>query len=126
MQVDPRSRQDLGLPIKGTVICVFRHQHMRDGPFTRERSFYQPGRCWCLGDAVRAGPASIFGADCDDHLQLGRNDVEPLGTVLTDLVHRATSARAIQARRLDDLFDPRQVFWQVADVAARGRTFLAR
>ena len=57
-----------------------------------------------------------------------RRHVQPLGAVLTDLVHLRRSrighsdngeaaARANKAVGLDHLLDPRQVLWQVAAIA---------
>jgi len=52
-----------------------------------------------------------------DHLELGRNDVELLGNILADDVHRAAATGAgLSLRREDDLL-ARQILRQIAAVA---------
>ena len=64
---------------------------------------------------------AYFGPHRDDHPKLCRHDVEPLGTVLADLHHLPAAAGAQRALRLDHLFDPGQVFRQMAEIARRTR-----
>jgi len=99
------------------MIRVFADQDMRDGPFGRQAALDQGGGGRCLRHAIRAGAAGVFGADSDDHAQLRRHDVQPVGAVLADLVHLPAAAWADEAVGFDDPLDPGQVLGQVAAVA---------
>jgi hypothetical protein len=48
----------------------------------------------------------------DDHLELRRDHIETLGSLLADPMHRRMAAGAIDIFRLDRDIDPRQVRWQ--------------
>jgi len=67
-----------------------------------------PGIGRRLHHAVGAGSAGIFGAPGDDHPELGRDHVEPLGDVLANAVQTAATATD-EAFGFDDLLDPRQM-----------------
>lgn len=69
-------------------------------------------------------PLSLVSKQCvghDEHPRLRRHDVQPLGAILTDLVHQPAATGAQQAFQLDHALDARQVLGQVAPIAP-GRT----
>ena len=70
-----------------------------------------------LDDARITTTACILGANRNDDLKAGWNDVQPFGTVLADLHHVGAAAGANHLLRLDHLFDARQMVWQMAKVA---------
>lgn len=92
---------------------------MSDGRLCRQPGVDQPGGCWSLRYAVRAGTAGIFGTSGDDDTELCRNDIQPLGYVLTDAM-QASATDADQAFRLDDLFDTRKMGGKRAAIGRAG------
>ena len=117
MNVDTGAGQDLALPVERTVIGVFGHQHMSDGGLGRQSTLDQMSRSRQLGDAIRAGPAGIFGPHGHDHTQLRGHDVQPFAAILADPVHLSAAAGALKTVGFDDLFNARQVIGKVANVA---------
>ena len=110
--------EDLCLAVERQVVGVFADEHMRDHGFGRQPSGDQPGRSRRLHDALGAAPAGVSRPAGDEHPELRRDDVEPLGDVLPDPMQPAAAARAVEALRLDDPLDPRQVPRQRAAVGA--------
>lgn len=39
---------------------------------------------WGLDDSALTGPAGVFWPPCNDHPELGRDDVKPFADILTD------------------------------------------
>ena len=70
-----------------------------------------------LHHGLRTAPTGISGAARHQNLELGRDHVEPPGDVFADPGHLPTTAGAKGAARLDHAFDPRQVWWQMPEVA---------
>ena len=117
VNVDAGPGQDLRLPVQGAMIRIFADQHMGDGPFGRQPALDQPGQGRRLRDPVGAGSAGVFGSHGHDHPALRGHDVQTLGANFADLVHQPAAAWALQAVRLDHLFDTRQTLGQVATIA---------
>ena len=90
---------------------------MGDGTLGRQAARDEMRRGRHLGHAIGADAAGVFGANGHDNLQLRGHDVQPLGAILTDLVHQPAATGAQQAFRLDHALDARQVLGQVAPVA---------
>ena len=63
-----------------------------------------------------AGPASKPGPVCDNYPVLGRDHVEPLGSLFADHMHRLLAARAIRVGRRDRRVNARQMGGQCAAV----------
>ena len=80
----------------------------------RQPAFNQP--VWRVGlyDACIATAAGIAGADRDNDLEPGRNDVQPFGPILADLHHVGATAGADLPRGFDHLFDARQMVGPMA------------
>ncbi len=70
-----------------------------------------------LRHGLRTAAAGVSGPPRDQHLELRRDHIEPLGDVLTDPGHLAATAGAKGAGRLDHALDPGQVRRQVPAVA---------
>ena len=87
-----------------------------------QSAFDQPMRRLGLANACIASTAGITGTDGDDHLEAGRDDVQPFRTVFADLHHIGAAAGADLLRRFNHLFDARQVTWQMAEVALGRRS----
>ena len=121
VQFETGTRIDLSLAIQRTMLGVFGDQHMGDGAFGRQRALDQPSRRRRLGHAFLAPAAGVFRAHRDDHPQLRRHDVEPLGAIFADPYHLPAAAGIKRAFRLDHLLDPGQVFRQMAEIARRAR-----
>lgn len=96
---------------------------MRDGRLGRQSRMNQSGGRCSLQYAVGAGTTGVFGTTSNDDAELRRNDIQPLGHVLTDAMQAATTG-ADQALRLDDLFDARKVGGKRATIG--GARFGAR
>lgn len=108
---DAAARENLRLPIQRQMIGIFAHHDIGDETLGRQSAFDQARRGRRLdhagdvvGTVLLAVPARILRPLGDDHAQLRRDLVEPLGRVLADLVQRAVAARADRALRLDDDF----------------------
>ena len=95
---------------------------MGECAFGRQATLDQPVRSCRLADARIAAAAGVFGADCHDNLEPGRNDVQPFRTVFADLDPVGAAAGADLLLRLDHLFDAWQVVWQVAQIALGRRS----
>src|SRR3546814_11884475 len=74
---------------------------------------------WCAGlhHRTRASAAGIAGTPGDQHAELCRDHVEPLGDVLPDPRHLAAPARAHRALRFDVPFHPWKMRGQPAAIA---------
>src|SRR5260370_5540975 len=102
------------------MVRVLADNHMSDQRFGRHPAIDRAARCRGLHDGALAGPTAVAGPAGDDPLELGRNDVELLGNILADDVHRATAAGAgLALRREYDLL-ARQILRQIATVAPTG------
>ena len=85
-------------------------------------AFDQPMRRLGLANPGIAAAAGISGANRNDDLEAGGNNVQPFGTVFADLHHVGAAAGADVVRGFDHLLDPRQVVWQMAEVALGRRS----
>ncbi len=105
IELDPLPGVDLALAVERQVVGVFADQDVGHQGLGRQPALDQPRGCCGLDHRALAGTAAIFGAAGDDHLELGRDDVEPLRDVLADPVQRAATAGTGLLGRLDhDLF----------------------
>ncbi len=52
-----------------------------------------------------------------DDLEAGGDDVQPFAAILADLHHVGAATGASHTCRLDQLFDARQMIWQMAKIA---------
>ena len=77
----------------------------------RRRRFHDP----------LAGPASKPGPVCDNYAVLGRDHVEPLGSLFADHMHRLLAARAVRVGRRDCLVNARQMGGQCAAVSVSSK-----
>jgi hypothetical protein len=111
---------------------VFADQHMRDQSFGRQAGADQPLRRGCLDDGAGASAAAVFRATGDENTVRRRDDVEPLGFLLADHVHRPAATGARSRLRLDHHLDPPQMRRQrfaltrLGPRAPRRRSFLRR
>lgn len=109
---------DLGLAVERKMVGILRHQHMGDGRFGRDAALDEARQSRRLHHDLFAGSAGVFRAARDDDAELGRHDVEALGTILAHDVQRTAAAGADLALDVDDLFDTRQVHGQCTAVGA--------
>ena len=107
---------DLRLAVERRVIGVFGHQHMRDQRLGRNAVLDQPLRRARLHHLAGASCTGIFGAARHDHLELCRDQIEPLRDVLADPVLEAAAARAGLIRYIDDDLFARQMKRQRAAI----------
>ena len=124
VQPDALPRVDLRLAVQRQVIGVFGDEDERDRRLGRQAALDQSGRCRLLDDDVLAGPAGIAGPARDQDAELGRDDVEPLRAILTDLVERAAAARTALVVEVADGLDARQMGRQGTTIGSplgRGR-----
>ena len=104
------------------MVGIFGHRHMGERALGRQPAFDQPMRRLSLANAGIAAAAGISGANRDDDLEAGGNDVQPFRTVFADLHHIGAAAGADVVHGLDHLLDTRQVIWQMAKVAFGDRS----
>ena len=94
IQIDALPGIDLRLPVERQMIGVFRHQHLRDQRFGGQAALDQTRRSGRLHHHVLTGAAGVFGPTHDQHAQLRRHDVEPLGDILADAVQGRQQGQA--------------------------------
>lgn len=116
IQVHALARVDLGLAVERKMVGVFADQNMRDGRFGGDTAFNEARRRGRLHHDLLAASAGVFGPARDDHAELGRHDVEALGTILAHDVQHSLAAAAGLVLDVDDLLDTRQVGRQGAPV----------
>jgi hypothetical protein len=75
---------NLRLPIERQVIGIFGDQDLGDGGLGRQSALDQPGRGRRLHDTVLASTAGVFGPPGNEDLELSRDQVQPLASILTD------------------------------------------
>jgi hypothetical protein len=109
--------QHFGLAVQRKVPAVFGNQHRGDHGFGRQSGFDQMLRGRRLHNPL-AGPAGKLGPMRDDHPVLGRDHVEPLGSLFADHVHRLLAAWAVAVGRRDRLVNARQMSRQRAAVGS--------
>ncbi|MNL40712.1 hypothetical protein D3C87_1630810 [compost metagenome] len=97
------------------MIGILGDENMGDGRFRREPSLDQASRSCGLNDTVSAGTAGILRAAGDDHAELCRVHVQPLGDILANAM-QATTAAARQTFRFDHLLDTREMLWKRAAI----------
>lgn len=105
IELDALPGVDLALAVERQVVSVFADQDMGHQGLCRQPALDQPRGCWRLDHGAFTSAAAIFGSTGDDHLELGRDDVEPLGDVLADPVQgTATAGTGLVVGLDDDLF----------------------
>ncbi len=109
VDVDALARQHLRLPIERQVPGVLPDQDMRHHRLGRQSALDQPLRRRGLDDRALAGAARVFRPAGEDDPVLRRDDVEPLGRLLADDMHRAMTARTGGVLGRDDDLDARQM-----------------
>ena len=119
IQIDPLSLEDLGLAVKRKVVAELGHDDPCDEQFRRQPAGHDMLGRVRLCHGLRAAAAGVFGAPRDQHPELRRDHVQPLGQILADLRHLAAAAGAEGAGRLDHALDPGQMRRQMATVALR-------
>ena len=117
IQCDPLSGVDFGLPVKRRVVAKLGHNNLCDQRFGRQATRHDMFRGMGLSNCRRTTPASVFWRAGDKHTELSRHDIEPLGDILADLGHLATTAGAERGFGFDDPLDPRQMFRKVTAVS---------
>lgn len=83
----------------------------------RQPAFDQPVGRVRLHNTRVATATGVAGANGDDHLEAGGNDVEPFRAVFANLHHIGAAAGTDLLRGFYHLLDARQVVWQMAKVA---------
>jgi hypothetical protein len=79
-----------------------------------------------LHDAALLLGAGILGTAGHNHFRLGRNDLQTLGAIFTNVDHVTTPARTDNPVRFDNHFDAFKMVRQIAKVALRRFVLLAR
>ena len=118
VQIDALARVDLGLAVEGKVIGIFADQHMRHRRLGRDAALDEARRSRRLHHDLLASPAGVFRPARDDDAELGRHDVEALGTILAHHVQHSFAARATLVLDVYDLLDTRQMRGQRTAVGA--------
>ena len=108
--------EDLRLAMQWQMIGELGDQDMGHRGLGRQAARDQAGGGRRLHHPLGAGPAGVARAAGDQHPELGRDHVEPLGAILVDGMQGAAAAGAVQALRLDHDLDARQVRGQRAAV----------
>ena len=109
---------DLGLPVEREMVCVLAHDDVGDRRFRWQAALDQPRRRRGLHYALLAGATGVLGPAGDQHPELGGDDVQPLGDILTDAVQLARAAGACLALDIDHHLHAGQVRRQGAPVGA--------
>jgi hypothetical protein len=112
---------NLALAVKRQVVCVFGDSNVGECSLGWQTAFDQPVWRRSLCDACIATAAGIAGADGDDDLRAGGNDIQPFSTILADFHHLGAAAGADFLYRFDHLLDARQMVWQMAKITFGGR-----
>ena len=81
VEVDALASVDLRLPVERKVVCILRHQHVREQARTCLAARDGQRRCGCLGNGV-ATLAGELGADVAHDLEAARHILQHLGHVL--------------------------------------------
>jgi len=115
IKLDALGGQHFGLAIQRQMPAVFRHQHRGDHGFGRQAGFDQMLRRRRFHDLL-ARPAGERGPVCNDHPILGRDHVEPLGSLFADHMHRLLATRAVRVGRRNRLVNAWQMGRQRATV----------
>jgi len=116
VELDALASIDLALAVERDVVGILPDQDMSHQGLGRQAALDHPRRCRRLDHGALARPAAIPGPAGDDHPELRRDDVEPLGDILADPVQGAATAGTGLFGRLDhDLF-ARQVLGQRAAI----------
>ena len=124
--VDALGGQHLDLPIERQMPGVFGDQHRGDHRLGGQAALDQPFGRRRLHHGLLASPAGIFGPVCHDYSELCRNDIEPLGRVLTDDMHGCPTAWAIDVVGRNRHMNARQMMGKRAAIAAALVGALAR
>jgi hypothetical protein len=88
------------------VVGVLPDDDVGDQPFGRQATLDQAQWRWCLHERPGAGPAGILGTAHNQHPELGRDHIQPLGHILADGMQRAATAGAASALDIDDRLNP--------------------
>ncbi len=86
IELDALAGVDLGLAIERQVIGVLADHDMGDGSLSGQPALDQASGRRRLNDDALAGAAGVLGPAHDQHLELSRDDIEPLSAVLADQV----------------------------------------
>ncbi len=117
VQIDPLPLEDLGLAVEWQVVAELGDDDPGDEQFGGQSAGHDMLGGMRLNHNLRAAAAGILGPPRDQHPELGRDHVQTLGHVLSDLRHLAAPTGTLRAGRLDHPFDPRQVGRQMAAIA---------
>ena len=126
VKLDALALVDVGLTVERKMITKFADDHLGDQGLRRQASGNHVFGRMRLGHGTGAVPAGIARAAGHQHPELGRNDVETLGDILSDLRHLAAATGAERALWLDHPLDPRQMRRQVATVSLARRLLRTR
>ena len=89
IELDPLAGVDLSLAVEREVIGVLADHDMGDGGLGGQSALDQASGRRRLNDDALAGAAGVLGPAHDQNLELSRDDIEPLSTVLADQVKGA-------------------------------------
>ncbi len=112
------ARPDLRLAIERKMIGVAGDEDMRDGRLGRDAAGDQQCGCRRLHHHARTGAAGELRPPRHHDPELRRDDVEPLGTILTDHHHGGLTARAGRRLGRQIHLSPRQMRGQLAATGA--------
>ena len=88
---------------------IFGGQDIGHHRLGRQPALDQPFRRGCLDHGLFAGAAGVFGTVCDDHAELRRDHVKPLGLLFTDHMHGRLAAWTVRIFRSDRYVHARQM-----------------
>ncbi len=94
------------------MVGVLGHQHLGHHALGGQSALDQPWRRRGLDHLALTGAAGVLRAVADDDLVLRRHDVEALGDILADHMHRAGAAGAGRRGRFDPHLHLRQMVGQ--------------
>jgi hypothetical protein len=98
------------------MIGVLGYEDLRDQCLGRDAALHNASWCGRPDNGVLARATAVARPARDQHAKRGRQDIEPLGHILADLVERATATTASLAVDVDHLLDTFQMRWQGAAV----------
>jgi transposase len=119
VKVEPLTLEDPGLAVERQAVTELGHDDPCDQPLGRQPAGDDMLGGVRLSHGLRTPAAGVSGAPRDQHQELHKDHVEPLGDILADPGHLPTAAGALGAGGLDQPLDPGQVRRQMRAVARR-------
>ena len=116
VEIKPLAPEDIGLAVEWQMVAELRDHDPRNELLGRQPARHDMFGCMRLRHALRAAPAGILRAACDQHPELGGDHIQPFGDVFADPGHLAAATGAERAGGLDHPLDAGQMRRQMSAV----------